>query len=568
MSGYSRLNFITENPVTTAYDARQQAISDQKDADLRNTMNQATLLRTVAMAPVELQGAQEDLRGKRQSNDFADQTNPDRARSMKSGADLNETQAYVAGETAGSDISRAKDQARGASADADVAVGTVGSRVANAANQAQGSYLQNVRTTGQIGDDQTDRTNKATVFAQEQIGAKTQAEENVFLRAIRDPEAAIAEGKSAGVITTPQQEAILRNPVLTNAAASLISQLRAQSNDAAWRDAEFQKLFPQIASQPGGAVQGALQSALATAKADSPAGKAANLTERQKNAEAAGLKEGTDEYNQFVLSGKASEGSGSTFDTKSLPGQAWNIILSPTADPSSQAYAAAWQILSQPHTTIQPDGTVYTVQPDLSKFRPPTGAGAGAPVQPGAAQPPPADTVTTQVPGATLTRVAGGNQTPQDIQKLKEIKSQVGGIKASLKNLQEIVNNADSLAWGDAATFQSSAGGRQLVTAWTATAMQAKAEALLNLGVLNGPDLDLIQKMLPNPATASGYFTSKEGYAASISEVGKLIDSKVAAYEQQYGPKPQNGAPPPADTDQPRAASDYDDDELMNELNN
>lgn len=269
--GYgSRLQFITENPVTTAYDARQQAEQEAQDASLRNTMNRATLLRTVAMAPVELQGAQEDLRGKKQGNDFDASANPVKLDSMKSQADLNKTQAYVAGQTAGSDISRAQAQAQEAGANAQVAVGTVGSRVANSANQAQGSYLQNLRTTGQIADDKTQRQQSETKFAQDQLGAKTQAEENVFLRAIRDPEAAIAEGKAAGVVTTPQQEAILRNPVLTNAAAALISQLRAQSNDPAWRDAEFQKLFPQIASQPGGAVQGALEQALATAKTDAP----------------------------------------------------------------------------------------------------------------------------------------------------------------------------------------------------------------------------------------------------------------------------------------------------------
>lgn len=264
------LNFITSNPVTDAYNARQQIEESQRSADLQNQMQQASLLRTLRMAPYEIDSAKETLRGQRDTNAFNAEANPIKLGDLRSQADLNQTRAYVGKQTADADILKSLAGAKEANANATVAAGTVGSKIAEAKNQAQGSYLQNLRTTGQLSDDETQRQNNATTFAQEQLGATTQAEENVFLLAIRNPEAAIAQGKAAGVVTTPEQEAVLRNPVLTNAAAALISQLRATSNDAAWRDAEFQKLWPQIASKPGSAIQAATDAALQAIRADAP----------------------------------------------------------------------------------------------------------------------------------------------------------------------------------------------------------------------------------------------------------------------------------------------------------
>jgi hypothetical protein len=96
------------------------------------------------------------------------------------------------------------------------------------------------------------------------------------------------------------------------------------------------------------------------------------------------------------------------------------------------------------------------------------------------------------------------------------------------------VKSSDWRADLSAAAGGTTEEGRRLNSAWTNAAIMTKAEALFNLGVLNGPDLSVIQGTLPNPATFSGLLTSEKASAAAVDEVLRLIDSKVAAYESQF----------------------------------
>ncbi len=78
------------------------------------------------------------------------------------------------------------------------------------------------------------------------------------------------------------------------------------------------------------------------------------------------------------------EAAGGPFSGTALTGQAANILLS--ADPSSPEYAAAYSIMSQPRTYMDPgSGQIVSVAPDMAAFRPPTGRGAApaaAPTKP------------------------------------------------------------------------------------------------------------------------------------------------------------------------------------------
>jgi hypothetical protein len=255
-------------------------------------------------------------------------------------------------------------------------------------------------------------------------------------------------------------------------------------------------------------------------------------TERERNAQAAGLKPGTPEYTQYIL-GKDDTAPG-PFQGTGLDAQSFNIVL--TGDPASPEFAAAYMQLAQPKTQLMPDGTVQTVAPDMSWARKPGGAaGAATPTAVPGQQ-------TTQLPGATITTVPGSGVTPQDRNKLRGVKAEATAIKQALTDFKTAIKGAPIGQDFSAVTGGFTEGGRKLNSAWTNAAIMTKAEALFNLGVLNGPDLGIIQGTLPNPSTASGFFTSEAAYEAAVDTVIKLIDQKVASFETQYGGTPYTRA--------------------------
>jgi hypothetical protein len=285
-----------------------------------------------------------------------------------------------------------------------------------------------------------------------------------------------------------------------------------------------------------------------------PAGQ--GLTERQRNAIAAGLIPGTPGYQQYILGRDDNEGGG-PFEGNAMDAQASNILL--TGDPMSPEYAAAYAHLAQPKVTFDPTtNRLVTVSPDLSWATPPQrGQGASMPgalpimpsvggnrpgptMQNAQALPQPSapatpGTETMQVPGATITSSPGTGLSAGDRTKLRTVKAEAQSIRDALTRFRDVVKSSNWLDDISAAAGGTTEGGRRLNSAWTNAAIMTKAEALFNLGVLNGPDLSVIQGTLPNPATMSGLFTSEEAAAAAVDEVLRLIDSKVAAFEAQFG---------------------------------
>jgi hypothetical protein len=152
-------------------------------------------------------------------------------------------------------------------------------------------------------------------------------------------------------------------------------------------------------------------------------------------------------------------------------------------------------------------------------------------------------TETMQVPGATITSSPGTGLSANDRSTLRKVRAEASSIKDALTRFRDVVKSSDWRADLSAAAGGTTEEGRRLNSAWTNAAIMTKAEALFNLGVLNGPDLSVIQGTLPNPATVSGLFTSDKAAAAAVDEVLRLIDSKVAAYESQFSgtaPSPSN----------------------------
>lgn len=116
---------------------------------------------------------------------------------------------------------------------------------------------------------------------------------------------------------------------------------------------------------------------------------------------------------QRVYSGQPDAPAG-VFDSKSLPGQAWNILLSEKSDPNSPAYATAWNIVSQPKPEMVTDPRDGSVKMTLMSTTIPPGIRRPGGQQTAAA-PAPApgqDTVPNPVaPGAPAPAAPPGVQT-------------------------------------------------------------------------------------------------------------------------------------------------------------
>ena len=128
--------------------------------------------------------------------------------------------------------------------------------------------------------------------------------------------------------------------------------------------------------------------------------------------------------------------------------------------------------------------------------------------------------------------------------KLGTLKSEAGSLLTALGRFRDVVKESDQWAFNSAYAGGATASGRRLNTAYNNAALMAKSEALFNLGVLNGPDLDIIRRTLPDPSTLGGAFTvSKDAYGAAIDEVENLIKSRIAQYETNLGGAEAGEAP-------------------------
>jgi hypothetical protein len=267
---------------------------------------------------------------------------------------------------------------------------------------------------------------------------------------------------------------------------------------------------------------------------------------------------------------------GGPFEGNAMDAQASNILL--TGDPASPEYAAAYAWLAQPKVSFDATtGKSVIVSPDLGWASQPTnpsaampaptapnqmGGNAGAlpfmpsvtgnrvgptvqnaqgfPQQPAPSAP---GTETMRVPGATITTNPGTGLSAADRSKLRDIRANAESIRGALTRFRDVVKETGIIDRTSAATGGLTEGGRKLNSAWTNAAIMSKAEALFHLGVLNGPDLEVIQGTLPNPSTAAGAVASDDAYNVAIDEVLRLIDGKVAAYERQFSGTGDPAAP-------------------------
>lgn len=264
--------------------------------------------------------------------------------------------------------------------------------------------------------------------------------------------------------------------------------------------------------------------------------------------------------NQATLVGTAEGpfGGGTT-------GAAYNILL--TEDPSSAKYALAYRELSKPVPTeqVQPDGSiriVYTqpapipasfAKPNYKGNIPSAPANPATVVQPGgvttAPVPSRAAPVAAPLPAATgQTGIAAGTKsTPY-----APTSEQIGKARQQILTAQKLLLSIDKLEQDITKSGMKTggfgeAGGRQQAL-FQDSILQLKE--LQNLGVLNGPDEQILLKQLADPTSLTSLLMGAGGdkYVMSkISELKNKASDEIYLINQQF-PQPVVNVPkqPPA----------------------
>lgn len=168
----------------------------------------------------------------------------------------------------------------------------------------------------------------------------------------------------------------------------------------------------------------------------------------------------------------------------------------------------------------------------------------------------------------------------QPITTLDQPKLTIGpGSLAEIRKLETQASSLISSLDDFAATAKRAGPGEMLKTAlgqptdlrsaWTNAALQAKGEALYNLGVLSGPDMSVIRGALADPSTFWGATASNDTIDKQVSRIKRLLETRIDQARRSYGggmspsgsagASPAPAAAPAADTGPIRVtgAEDY-----------
>ena len=244
-------------------------------------------------------------------------------------------------------------------------------------------------------------------------------------------------------------------------------------------------------------------------------------------------------------------------------------IQNGTATEAERAqYALAYEHVSAGRVMPIPDPTDPTGQrtmlgrvpgavppnfPPPDGMAPPNGGGQPAPAAAPGAPGMPAPIPGTQAPTST----------PADRSKLKAAETEATSI---ISSLDEFIKTRKNAGVGERAA--SLVFPTELNTTFNAAALMAKGEALFNLGVLNGPDLDIIRRTMADPATFGGAMASQTTVEKQIGVIKRLIQTRLDAAREQFGgvKKPEGGAAGSSASASPNAETPYDPADVEAEL--
>lgn len=132
-----------------------------------------------------------------------------------------------------------------------------------------------------------------------------------------------------------------------------------------------------------------------------------------------------------------------------------------------------------------------------------------------------------QVPGFTV--IEGYSPTSKDVEEIKKVSTAGQSLKNTLGKLKSAV---------DQNGIEVLPGQNKRLMEGLVRDVQLQAKELYNLGVLNGPDLQLMESIISNPTSfwdVAKNLGQKDAFLKSFDQVGGLVDSRVGAVANGRG---------------------------------
>lgn len=264
---------------------------------------------------------------------------------------------------------------------------------------------------------------------------------------------------------------------------------------------------------------------------------------------------------------KSISGGGPTkFEGNGLDAQAWNILS--TADPASREYATAYAIISQPKTQMvqTPDGMVpIQVPPNLPAWLQAPGGGVvpAAPAAPGVTSPaqvapPAAGAPAPAVAAPPSAAPSAGAVIPGTMKPTETQRNRVSSVNQAFDAITGELDRYSELVAKTGIEAMPGASKDNLNTVRQGIMLQMKE--LFNLGVLNGPDLQLMENMIYDPVVdvikdggawnlPSQVYTAATGGAGdraanSVKELKRMLEGIKASVDRTTA-EPNAPAPSP-----------------------
>jgi hypothetical protein len=256
---------------------------------------------------------------------------------------------------------------------------------------------------------------------------------------------------------------------------------------------------------------------------------------------------------QLVL---PNEQSGQTppFEGTGMEAQTANILL--TGDPSSQAYAVAYAALGKERYSYNPTTQETTIiKPDMSMFAPPTFQlpTGGVPDTNATVVPPLDGSGQLLAPGtpaddrrAGLTVVTPDTLPPVDQRAYAAGITIIGRVSGALNAYRDLLVNDEGIKDRADLLMPGNSSRAKITAARTDLMMEMKE--LFDLGVLTGPDMDLLTAIVADPTSfnpsSEGIWMGAEGYNAQFDVIENKLATARKLLDEQFGITPQAEAPP------------------------
>ena len=215
---------------------------------------------------------------------------------------------------------------------------------------------------------------------------------------------------------------------------------------------------------------------------------------------------------------------GKPFEGTGMDAQVLNILN--TGDPSSKEYATAYTYYTQPKTQMTPEGMIQ-INPKLPPgIQPPTFGGG----------------VSDEMP-------KGQRQGEKPFLSANQLKYNQGYNEVA--NLTDAYNRymtvAEEVIPENPSDWTKVTGEQlgRLRSAYGNLTLAAKGPALLELGVLSGPDLEQIEQIFPNPIGFKTNLVGKDYALSSVNEAGKNLANRIGRLNETFSGGTVNVKQPP-----------------------